>query len=353
MDGSLFDGCGGLGLLFAALERLLPGRGYRDLALSTLDSGRQRLAATIARSQMGAGIGLTSWLYALACCAILLHQRPLLDESVREAGRVTVDDALASGSYDLLGGVAGVLLVLLRLYQATRASGLLSTARELGTVLVDRRQELPGGGGAWPSSFGEMTTGLAHGSAGIAFALRTLYATTGDVRFNEASDSACRFEDHLFSLPDSAWRVSASRPAITSSWCKGTPGILLSRLAQRELSRESTSSAGLDAPINAMVRATALVDHLCCGNAGRAEVLFEAGRVLGRPDYISVAFTILSSVVRTAKMRGDYSLGMPEIRLQPWLFQGHAGIAWALAHIAAPDRLPSILTFQLPTNEPG
>jgi lantibiotic modifying enzyme len=119
------------------------------------------------------------------------------------------------------------------------------------------------------------------------------------------------------------------------------------------LSRESTSSAGLDAPINAMVRATALVDHLCCGNAGRAEVLFEAGRVLGRPDYISVAFTILSSVVRTAKMRGDYSLGMPEIRLQPWLFQGHAGIAWALAHIAAPDRLPSILTFQLPTNEPG
>ena len=61
----------------------------------------------------------------------------------------------------------------------------------------------------------------------------------------------------------------------------------------------------------------------------------------------------VSSVVRTAKMRGDYSLGMPEIRLQPWLFQGHAGIAWALAHIAAPDRLPSILTFQLPTNEPG
>ena len=82
------------------------------------------------------------------------------------------------------------------------------------------------------------------------------------------------------------------------------------------------------------------VDHLCCGNMGRADILLEAGRQLARPELIAAA--------RGITLEGAYQLlpGLPKEALFPGFFQGSAGIGYTLLRQAFPDQLPCVLAWR-------
>jgi lantibiotic modifying enzyme len=90
------------------------------------------------------------------------------------------------------------------------------------------------------------------------------------------------------------------------------------------------------------------VDHLCCGNLGRIDVLLEASRRLRRPVLAEAALRQADRLVRAAKAAGSFQLfaNLPREVFNPSLFQGTAGIGYELLRLASPETLPSVLLVE-------
>jgi lantibiotic modifying enzyme len=90
------------------------------------------------------------------------------------------------------------------------------------------------------------------------------------------------------------------------------------------------------------------VDHLCCDNLGVADFQLTAGERLGRPELVARAEGRAASVVARAERVGSYALHplLPPGAFSPGLFQGSAGIGYALLRLAYPNLAPSVLLWQ-------
>jgi lantibiotic modifying enzyme len=139
------------------------------------------------------------------------------------------------------------------------------------------------------------------------------------------------------------------QPAFMTSWCHGAPGIALGRLGglamldsddirrDIEVALQTTRAAGVQA-----------IDHLCCGNLGRADVLLVAANRLSRLNLAEEARTWAWQIVGRAEKSGTFALHplLPKSVSSPGFFQGTAGIGYELLRIAHPDMLPSVLLWE-------
>ncbi len=103
-----------------------------------------------------------------------------------------------------------------------------------------------------------------------------------------------------------------------------------------EIALQTTQKHGLQA-----------IDHICCGNLGRAEVLLVGAKRYSRPDWRQVALQQATSVVERAKQTGVDQLfsNLPNSVFNPGFFQGTAGIGYELLRLANDD-LPSVLLWE-------
>ena len=223
-------------------------------------------------------------------------------------------------------------------------------ATACGYHLLNNRTKSESGFRAWATLEGKLATGLSHGAAGIAYALLRLYKTTLDPVFLEAAEEAIAYERSVFSPNAGNWQdVREDKPSFMTSWCHGAPGIGLARLG---------SLAILDTPEIRQEIAVALnttqqlglqaIDHLCCGNLGRIEVLLVAATKLPQPELGETAQKQTAWVVARAKQRGAFCL-FPDIAgdiYNPGFFQGTAGIGYELLRLGYPDLLPSVLLWE-------
>lgn len=69
-------------------------------------------------------------------------------------------------------------------------------------------------------------------------------------------------------------------------------------------------------------------DHVCCGELGKVEVLIEAGRRFGRPEWEDLARRrAAATIARAGADRGFHSMiGPAESLFTPGFFNGLAGI---------------------------
>jgi lantibiotic modifying enzyme len=90
------------------------------------------------------------------------------------------------------------------------------------------------------------------------------------------------------------------------------------------------------------------LDHLCCGNCGRAEVLEYAARRLDEPAYHEDGRVLLEQVLARAKERGGFFMVRPkgEPAFEPSLLRGISGIGLSLLRWADPETLSSPLLLQ-------
>ena len=137
-------------------------------------------------------------------------------------------------------------------------------------------------------------------------------------------------------------------PTFPVQWCHGEVGIGLGRLGslgivetpeikrEIEIALQTTQKQGLQS-----------IDHLCCGNSGRIEVLLVGARRLNSPDWCQVARQQANNIVARAKQTGAYQLfpNLPNSVFNPGFFQGTAGIGYELLRLANDD-LPSVLLWE-------
>jgi lantibiotic modifying enzyme len=134
-----------------------------------------------------------------------------------------------------------------------------------------------------------------------------------------------------------------------TAWCNGAPGIGLERAFAGTMFEDDALAGEVGIAIEASARAGAIqADHLCCGNIGRADVLFTIGQWLPSRDPMRIGMQIAGSVVARARERGHFRLSTGGAEYEvftPGFFQGLSGIAYTLLRFADSRRLPSVLAF--------
>ncbi len=364
LDESLYNGNCGIALFLAALDYLRGSSQYRHLTLGALQytckvlqSDNADLTQRFTKNiGIGGASGLGSIIYSLVTISHFLKEPALIEDAQRFANLITPELIAADQQLDVMGGAAGAILGLLALYHKTGEKTVLDKAVACGQHLLEHRISINGSPKAWKSFEDKPLTGFSHGAAGIAYALLRLYSVTQDSNYLEAACDGIAYERSVFSTRAANWPDFRSftqqngQPGFsTVSWCHGAAGIGLGRLGglsiletdeihqDIEVALQTTQKYGLQG-----------VDHLCCGNLGRCEVLLLGAEKLSRPELLAMAQQRAAWVLARAKQAGGYQLfaNLPNHVFNPGFFGGTAGIGYELLRLAHPESLPSVLLWE-------
>lgn len=359
----LYDGVCGVALFLAALEKITSDGGWHYLALSSLQHLRKTLQDTDSKSQskiikqigIGGAFGLGSIIYSLVRISQFLNEPELLDSARLAASLITPESIADDRQFDTMGGTAGAILGLLALYQATINPSVLEQAIACGYHLLDNRITSDSGPRTWATSQGKLLTGFSHGAAGIAYALLRLYRTTQDPVFLEAAEEAIAYERSVFSPTNGNWpdmrsfAVRDGKPSFMTSWCHGAAGVGLARLGSLMILDTAEIRQEIAVALNTTQEfGLRNLDHLCCGNFGRMEVLLVAAQNLLDSQLSETAQKQAAQVMARAKYVGAFYLFAGNLKdvYNPGFFQGTAGIGYELLRLAYPDSLPCVLLWE-------
>ena len=352
-----YNGVSGIAVFLAAHAAVTGCKPSGELALAGVRHLRKELksrnAARLARSLgLGGATGLGSIVYALAVMSKCLHDEGLLTDAYVAAELFTDDLIAADKQLDVMGGSAGGILGLLRLYRDTRSGEALKRAINCGEHLLRQPRVGPEGRRSWSGqgSGPHGLNGMSHGAAGFAYALASLAAATGRDEFAKAAAECIAFEDASYDAERNNWPDlrGDGAPAWPCQWCHGAPGIGLARIA-------AAKRSGLDSKLLATDIQNALVgvergwpgplDTLCCGTLGSVEFFCEAGDALGRSDLRDLAGQRLMTVLQAARSAGDYRWNSGIRKFNLGLFRGLAGVGYTSLR-QVEGSLPNVLIWE-------
>ena len=255
------------------------------------------------------------------------------------------DDLLESESAsDLLAGIAGLAAPVAGIHEMSPTDATTRVLTVLGRLLSDRQDD----SGGWPLGAGHPAlAGLSHGASGVATALAHVSFALDDPRCADAAALALRYEAGLYdpargNWPDLRKTLGPVDRLAMRSWCHGSVGVALARLRILELIGEHPDAprwrADLDNAVEASIAAPPMpVDHLCCGNLGRAVIITMAGSATDNTAWQDAGARLSAMAATTAgNSPANYRLllgidGASGLRL-PGLMTGLAGVGMHLLH---------------------
>jgi type 2 lantibiotic biosynthesis protein LanM len=356
----LYSGAAGIALFLAALYHTTGGSEHRELALHAIaplrrkftDIGADPAHVSSLKISLGGIVGLGAFVYSFRKIGAWLGEPELVQETHQLMALFTEDRIARDDLSDVIAGAAGAILALLA--AAKEDSGVspaLSLAIACARRLLSNRSGDEGQPRGWRTLPGyPPLSGFGHGAAGICNALLHLYEKTREPELLEAVQEGLAFERRLYSPAHRNWRdMRAEELRFMTSWCHGAPGIALGRLGTLHILdspevREEICVA-LETTQNTSL---APLDHVCCGNMGRADILLYASRRLGDRKLLDAAYQIASQVVHRAESRGRYSWVLdPESNtFDPSFFTGASGVGYTFLRFAYPESLPCVLLLE-------
>jgi lantibiotic modifying enzyme len=303
---------------------------------------RQRLSAQIG---LGGADGLSSILYCFSVLAEILNDRSLHNEAAAVASLIAERRADSRSELDVVSGIAGCLLCMLRFFAASPTAGILQQLTELGDTLIAAQDSETGG---WASDGPRPLCGFSHGAAGICLALLRLYHYTGDDRYLRAAEGGWAYERRVF-IPEALnwpdFRDTNSGNAVTNAWCHGACGIGLARLAGFKYYRDETALKEFSIAMDSVRAEKSTRDHVCCGNFGLLEFLNSAAGFTGDKSLLELARCRAASLVQRAGRHGNYRWPAGNDEDNPGFFTGLAGIGYTLLRLGPRPNLPCIITW--------
>jgi type 2 lantibiotic biosynthesis protein LanM len=287
--------------------------------------------ANLLTSNLGGMTGLGGLIYVFS---LLGHTK----DALYLASLINQKKIEADTNFDLLLGSAGVILVLLSLYEKTGEKSVLEKAKEVGNYLLAKAHPAKEG-----LAWGEKDLcGLSHGVAGISYALFKLSAFSKESAYSNIAKKALEYERSCYAPQYNNWPDLRYGKEVYDvfTWCHGAPGIGLSRLYIKKY----YSDAMIDQEIAHAIQATishmiGSVDHLCCGNFGRIAFLWEAGQR-------EIAGKQTALLVQRFKEKGNFRFfeGMSEELRNPSFMRGLSGIGYFLLKwTKSGEKFPQIL----------
>ncbi|WP_025692769.1 type 2 lanthipeptide synthetase LanM family protein [Paenibacillus zanthoxyli] len=354
LGGGLYDGTGGIALFLAQLGHVTGEQIYTDTALAALESTLHKLPLKL--KFPSAFYGQASVLYILSHLEALLGDRESWKQHRADLLDNLTDSVEEDTFFDLLGGAAGVIQVLLNEFVFHHSEKALKVAIRYGDHLIKygRKSET---GMSWISSvFPQAYVGFGHGSIGIAWSLYRLAAATGNSAYRTAAEEAVRYLRASYSPEQHNWIDYIQEEGHQlSNWCHGSTGIGLGLILCRPYMQEQHASQAVE-EIETAVFATQ--NHgfghshcICHGELGNLELLLTAGEALNRPEWIEQARSYAAQSLTYYQNHGTYITGIPTSFNTPGLWLGLAGIGYQMLRLSSTVSLPSILTLQEPLIE--
>lgn len=347
MPRRLYDGLSGVCMfLYAAGRRLgLPALRQKACALREWDSTRTGPAKTY-----GAVLGDSSQAYVDLVMGSWERNSGLIERGVQTLKRQITENVEHASSADVMGGLAGDLLLLLRGFQASNDEELLALALKT-TKKLDQFADSRGGG--WTGHAHRATfTGFGHGAAGICFALHQLVSLTGDSHCARMLRSGMSYLEQRRAHTPGTWLpVGVSGEQYTdvggiNGWCHGPAGIALT------YSVTHPGGEALKAAIQSLVSAPNGDDSFCHGAMGRADIALAVASATGDMGLAQwgrdVTLARATAFISGEGLRPGSPTGLPT----PDLFLGHGSLGYQCLRVLDPADIPSVLTLELPKVEP-
>lgn len=351
-DNGLYRGRAGIALFCALLAARTGDKSPRETALRAIEPlrGDSDKIFGEATPTLGNGNGLGSRVYALSSVGQLLDEPPLVDEAVRIGTRISDEDIIQDDTFDVLGGVAGLLLSILKLYTLRRDDRLLETAVSCGDHLLRNRVRTDEGYAVWDTGIGaKPLVGFAHGTAGISYALYRLYDHTGDERFRDGAREGLAYERAVFSPEANNWPDFRSNvDQYHDRWCHGRAGIGLARAGTLAIEDDDlVRSELLTGAQNISTNTETQTDQLCCGTAGTIDFLLKSGTATERQLFANQAEKMAKNLFKCLSTNAGLDLPSHGSQLfNPTLFQGVAGVGYAFLRASNPSETPCILLWE-------
>lgn len=345
-DYGLYSGNIGIALFFAALFRETGHPDHERLARETLRPVAETIAdpvvaATLSRrTGIGGMSGMGSLVYGFTQISRLLNDPSLLESARQAAQTVNERRAANDNDLDIIGGSAGAILALLAFYAHTGNAAALASARFCGERLLQKQR--PDGG--WkPSAFDTPLLGMSHGASGIALALGRLAEASGDMRFAEGMARGLGFERMQYRPKRRNWPdLREDKIGFPCQWCHGATGIGLARALLPPSLRDDIAIEEAHVAMETTLGNKRIsIDHMCCGNLGKADALMTCGQILNRADFCEAALTRAGAIASAPAFALDGQPGLPAAAL----FQGLAGCGYTLLRLTAKTPLPNVLAL--------
>lgn len=288
---------------------------------------------------IGGMVGIGSIVYGLGAVADLLSYEPALHGAERFAAAISDEAIAVDDRFDVVSGAAGATLSLLALHRRSGSARWLERAVACGEHLLKHRNAEDG---QWTSAaFSRPLTGFAHGAAGIALAMSRLYRATCDERFRLAAQAAVAFENTHFSDAVGNW-LDLRPPVVPGplrspdQWCYGATGIGLARNAMVDDGALPPDILTTDVARSILhVRnSSSRTDSLCCGIAGKIEMLRLSGCHAANEDGAAIVASKLSELEARWHSDRDFRWNGGTRHFNPGLFQGMSGIGLAALRAA-------------------
>jgi type 2 lantibiotic biosynthesis protein LanM len=358
LNDSLYTGRAGVSLFLAALGKISGDRQFQKVAVAGLDPFRQSVKAREIRPEIlkSGLIGLGGTIYSMVKVSQFLQVTDLLEDAVQVAKLLTPEVIASDQKLDVIWGVTGAILGLLSLYQATGDRSVLDIAVAGGDrLLTSRTNDIPR---AWltTSESTKPLTGFSHGAAGISLALFRLYSATANEEYLAAANEGIAYERSVFDKTVQNWpdfRMAEQRGQVNylDTWCHGSTGIGLARLASWKVLPSDEIRHEIDIALGTTQKNGVFdrgIDHLCCGNIGKIELLVLASQLLKDRQLLKTARESISKMVIAKQEHGDYRLfaHLPNSAFIPSFYRGKSGIGYQLLRAIDPDFIPSIAIWE-------
>ncbi|MFE4712817.1 type 2 lanthipeptide synthetase LanM family protein [Paenibacillus sp. NPDC056722] len=354
MGDTLYDGLSGMAMTYLALWIATGKNKYLNIGETLLhDIVPRFLNVAIDEGaesyiSVGAFTGVSSVVYTL------MNYYQFTNKDVYKEQALTVATLIPKllrhdKEFDIIGGAAGAIAVLVRSFELVKDDLFLKIAMECrehitNNVFLVKPDEI-----SWIGIAQKPLTGFSHGNAGIIFALSLLNQYEESSEVTEIIRKGMKFENQ--SMVEQNW-IDFRKPikeASSSAWCHGAPGIVISRLIltkSTDFGISTQAQTDLDQAIHNLFYDGFGREHsLCHGDIGNAMILIEYGRETNQANYVQIGQNLLLESIRNAETEG-YKCGVGKNIETPNLMVGLAGVVYGIL-FACDKRIPNILSLTL------
>ena len=272
-DCSLYSGLSGNAIFFAGCYKSFGDKKYLDILLEIIETIEKRLEFEEKSSSAFNGTFSVAYLY------FFLYKQGFGDTYYKKGVELITQHEshlINNKKYDLLDGMSGILIVLIQAYKLHENDYILNLISKIGKNLLNNIST-ENNKATWGEE--EMLTGLAHGVAGVSYALVGLYELTGLDKYRKLASNLIGYENLYFNQKEETWADTLvdrnlSKEDTAIQWCHGAVGIGLSRL---KTNKALNNSMDIDRALKSVIKVGMYKenDSICHGNIGNLSFLIE------------------------------------------------------------------------------
>lgn len=387
LEDGLYSGLGGYMLYLAQLSHITFDPKYRGMAQQLLNAKQSSKLKLDNDSELqphkkimistSAFSGESADIYALIYCGLLWKDDTLLEDAKNRLP-VLMRAIDQETQYDIIGGLAGCIIVMLRVYEALHDVAYFHVAEAAGQRLcllmkkfnfdvaltidtdVITSQHVVDNDSITNNEI--LLTGLSHGAAGLAWALTWLARHSNHSKWDQyliLANQLLVYENNHYSEIKQNWRDLrlSDRHEFSDFWCHGAPGIALARaeiichLEAMDLLQaqdwEFVTQDYKNALQTLLNRGNTFNSFcLCHGILGNADILLHLSKLMNDPNLADIAndWALQAIVGYESYKSSDHLIARLEF---DGLMTGTVGIGYEYLRLLD-NRVPSILALELP-----